>query len=543
MPPISVLMKPSSGMCNMKCDYCFYCDETQKRIQESYGFMSEQTLKNVIRKTMLRAEGAVSYAFQGGEPTLRGIDFFEKVVEFEKQYNKHGIRVNNALQTNGYLINEAWCEFFQKNHFLIGLSVDGTKEIHDSYRHTKDGKPTFDRIRHAAELMSHYGVEYNILTVVNQKVASNITEIYEFYKKQGWNYQQYIACLDPLEEAHGENEYALKPEQYGKFLLELFNLWYADWKLGKQPYIRQFENYIGILMGYLPEACDQRGTCGVQNVVEADGSVYPCDFYMLDDYKLGNFNENRLDEIDTKRTEIGFVERSLLLDEECKVCEYFHICHGGCQRNRDLNELTGKYYPTSSFIDYKADTEAPLPMIYQSGYLTIKKYNPMLQRYTLEYPNREVKIGMLKSLAPNYLSPISLDNNSLVGDFLEKLYEADVEGAMVRLKAYLASISNRLSNKSERDFQTVFYLIFNLMGAHMRVEENSAIGRADAVVYMPDAVFVFELKYDGSAEEAIRQIDEKGYLIPYSADGKRLFKIGVNYDSTQRTIGDWIIKE
>ena len=184
-----------------------------------------------------------------------------------------------------------------------------------------------------------------------------------------------------------------------------------------------------------------------------------------------------------------------------------------------------------------------LPLLYQSGYLTIKKYNPMLQRYTLEYPNREVKIGMLKSLAPNYLSPISLDNNSLVGDFLEKLYEADVEGAMVRLKAYLASISNRLSNKSERDFQTVFYLIFNLMGAHMRVEEDSAIGRADAVVYMPDAVFVFELKYDGSAEEAIRQIDEKGYLIPYSANGKRLFKIGVNYDSNQRTIGDWIIKE
>ena len=184
-----------------------------------------------------------------------------------------------------------------------------------------------------------------------------------------------------------------------------------------------------------------------------------------------------------------------------------------------------------------------LPLLYQSGYLTIKKYNPILHRYTLEYPNREVKIGMIKSLAPNYLSPITLDNNSLVGDFLEKLYEADVDGAMVRLKAYLASISNRLSNKSERDFQTVFYLIFNLMGAHMRVKEDSAIGRADAVVYMPDAVFVFELKYDGSAEDAIRQIDEKGYLIPYSADGKRLYKIGVNYDSNQRTIGDWIIKE
>ena len=184
-----------------------------------------------------------------------------------------------------------------------------------------------------------------------------------------------------------------------------------------------------------------------------------------------------------------------------------------------------------------------LPLLYQSGYLTIKKYNPILRRYSLGYPNREVKIGMLKSLAPNYLSPVSLDNSSLVGNFLEKLYDGDIEGAMVRLKAYLAGISNRLSNKNERDFQTVFYLIFNLMGAYMRVEEDSAVGRADAVVHMPDAVYVFELKYDGSAEEAVRQIDDKGYLIPYSADGKRLFKIGVNYDSQQRTIGEWIVNE
>ena len=184
-----------------------------------------------------------------------------------------------------------------------------------------------------------------------------------------------------------------------------------------------------------------------------------------------------------------------------------------------------------------------LPLLYQSGYLTIKKYDPILQRYSLGYPNREVKIGMLKSLAPNYLSPIALDNSSLVVDLLKKLYDGDVEGAMVRLRAYLSSISNRLSNKNERDFQTVFYLIFNLLGAYMRVEEDSAVGRADAVVHMPNAVYVFELKYDGSAEDAIRQIDDKGYLIPYSADGKRLVKIGVNYDSDQRTIGDWIIKE
>ena len=182
-----------------------------------------------------------------------------------------------------------------------------------------------------------------------------------------------------------------------------------------------------------------------------------------------------------------------------------------------------------------------LPLLYQSGYLTIKKYNPMLQRYKLGYPNKEVRIGMLKNLAPNYLAPIQMDTNCMVGDFVEKLYDEDIDGAMLRLKAYLASISNRLSNKNERDFQTAFYLIFNLMGAYIRVEEDSAVGRADAVLHFPNAVYVFELKFDGSAEEAIKQIDDKGYLIPYSAEDKQLYKIGVNYDSQQRTIGDWII--
>ncbi len=184
-----------------------------------------------------------------------------------------------------------------------------------------------------------------------------------------------------------------------------------------------------------------------------------------------------------------------------------------------------------------------LPLLYQSGYLTIKNYKPLTRSYTLGYPNMEVKIGMLMSLAPNYLSPVSNDNSGLVTNLVEMLYDGDAEGAMVRLRAYLSSISNRLSNKNERDFQTVFYLIFNLMGAYIKVEEDSAVGRADAVVHTPDAVYVFELKYDGSAEDALKQIDNKGYLIPYSADGKRLVKIGVNYDSNQRTIGDWIIKE
>ncbi len=186
---------------------------------------------------------------------------------------------------------------------------------------------------------------------------------------------------------------------------------------------------------------------------------------------------------------------------------------------------------------------SPLPLLYQSGYLTIKKYSPLTNSYILGYPNQEVKIGMLRSLAPNYLSPVSVDNNSLIIKFVEQLYDNDLDGALTSLKAYLSGISNRLSNKNERDFQTVFYLIFNLMGAYIKVEEDSAIGRADAVLHMPDTTYVFELKYDGSAEDAIKQIDDKGYLIPYSADGKRLVKVGINYDSDQRTIGEWIIRE
>ena len=184
-----------------------------------------------------------------------------------------------------------------------------------------------------------------------------------------------------------------------------------------------------------------------------------------------------------------------------------------------------------------------VPLLYQSGYLTIKKYNPIMQSFQLDYPNKEVRQGMVKSLAPNYLSPIQENNSGFVFDFLEQLYDGSMDGALQKMQAYLASISNRLANKNEKDFQTVFYLIFNLLGSYIKVEEDSAIGRADAVLHMPDTIYVVELKYDKSADEALKQIDDKGYLIPYSADGKRLVKVGVNFDSNKRTIGDWKIVE
>lgn len=343
MDYISVLIKPASGMCNMVCDYCFYCDETQKRAIASYGMMSEDTLKNVIRKTILNAEYGITYAFQGGEPSLRGLEFFQQAVEYVKKYNRNGIQVNFAFQTNGYLINEEWCSFFKENHFLIGLSVDGTEDIHDQYRHDRFGNGTYSIVVKAAKLMEQMGVEYNILTVVTKTLVKNIEEVYRSYRKQGWQYQQYIACLEPLDEGHGNSAYALSPEDYGNFLIRLFNLWYKDVLRNRQPYIRAFENYVGLLKGYPAESCDQGGICSIQHVVEADGSVYPCDFYVLDGYKLGNLNENRFDDITKRRKEIGFIEESRKLVDDCKRCRYYHICRGGCRRHRDYSEMSDTY--------------------------------------------------------------------------------------------------------------------------------------------------------------------------------------------------------
>ncbi len=343
MPPISVLIKPASSGCNMSCSYCFYCDEAEKRSQRSFGIMSEQTLKNVIRKTMLRAEGMISYAFQGGEPTLAGPDFFRRVVELERQYNKNHIRVDNSLQTNGLLIDEEWCRFLADQHFLVGLSVDGTEEIHDSLRHTAAGGPTYERVLKAAELMDDFGVDYNILTVVTPQIAGQIWTIYSLYRDRGWNYQQYIVCLDPLGDPGGQSPWSISPEMYGRFLIDLFDLWYEDLMHYSPPLIRQFENYAAMAAGMLPESCDMRGTCGIQNVVEADGSVYPCDFYVLDEYRLGNFNEERLDAIDDARRRIGFVEHSEKLDPACRECQYFRLCRGGCRRNRVWDEDAGAY--------------------------------------------------------------------------------------------------------------------------------------------------------------------------------------------------------
>ncbi len=340
----TVLIKPASGLCNMQCDYCFYCDEAAKREIASYGMMEIGTIENIIRKVLKQGKGNVCFAFQGGEPTLRGLEFFEKVIEFEKLYNIHQCQILNTLQTNGLHMDDMWCRFLEKHEFLVGVSVDGTEAIHNLHRHEKNGEDTYQKVRNSIELFEKYQIEYNILTVVNRQVAENIKEIYKEYKRNGWKYQQYITCLDPIGEQQGQRAYSLTPEIYGQFLIDLFQLWYKDWRRGKAPYIRQFENFVGILLGYPPESCEQRGICSVQCVTEADGSVYPCDFYVMDEYRLGNFNTDQIDDFFNKEEAKAFLEESKKWSERCKQCEYFSLCRSGCRRSRVEDENTGTYY-------------------------------------------------------------------------------------------------------------------------------------------------------------------------------------------------------
>lgn len=210
--------------------------------------------------------------------------------------------------------------------------------------------------------------------------------------------------------------------------------------------------------------------------------------------------------------------------------------------NVGLRDLTGQDAGVSDFDVSPENMTTVLPLLYQSGYLTIKHYDPMIDLYTLGYPNEEVRTGMVRSLAANYLTPAEGTNSSFVIKFVKAVIADDMEQALTLMRAYLAGVSYRLSNKTERDVQTIFYLVFSLIGSFIKVEEESAHGRADVVITLPSVVYVMELKFDGSSDAALRQIDEKGYLIPYTADGKRLVKVGVNYSSEERTITEWRIE-
>ncbi len=366
MPNISVLIKPASGMCNLQCRYCFYHDEVKNRKVESYGFMSEETLENVIQKTLDFSDTACSFTYQGGEPLLRGIDFFKKSVELQKKYNTKGLKILNAVQTNAICLNDEWAELFKQNNFLAGVSLDGILFSHDSFRIDSKGDGTFERVMEGIELLKKHKVDYNILTVVNALTAKKIPQIYEFYKQNDFAYLQFIPCLNPLNKEKERYPYTLTPKAYGHFLKTLFDLWYKDVKEGLILHIQQFEEYVKMLLLMPIDVCGMSGVCSSQNVIEADGEVYPCDFYMLDEYKLGNLNKTSFMEINKKREEIRFVEESEKIHDDCKCCKYMPICRGGCRRHRmPKNYFCSSYY---EFFDYTISRLEEIAELYKKIY-------------------------------------------------------------------------------------------------------------------------------------------------------------------------------
>lgn len=211
--------------------------------------------------------------------------------------------------------------------------------------------------------------------------------------------------------------------------------------------------------------------------------------------------------------------------------------------NTNLTNLESQNVVLNSFDLSPEEMTTALPLLYQSGYLTIKKYDPMFQEYTLGIPNKEVRDGLLNSMIPRYVNPCRTDNDAFLLGFCKAVYRNDIEDALEHMRTYMATIPYDLENHTEKHYQTIFYLMFSFLNIYIRTEVKSAIGRADAVMHMPDTIYVFELKVDKSADEALAQIDEKGYMLPYRADGKRLVKIGISFDSKQRTIAGWKIKE
>ena len=335
MPPLSLLIKPASSNCNLRCRYCFYYDIAEARDIKSYGIMENSTLEVLVRRALEYADHTCTFAFQGGEPTLAGVEFYKKLVEYQQKYNIKKVRIDNALQTNGVLIDEDWADFLHRNKFLVGLSLDGPKDINDSFRYDHRNKGIFTRIMRAARLFDKYKVDYNILCVVNGVVAQHGARVYNFFKKQGFRYLQFIQCLDPLEGIPGSNLYSLTPEKYALFLKTVFDLWYQDIVSGRINIIRYFDNLVGMIMGCRPEACGMSGECNCNFVIEADGGVYPCDFYVTDQWLLGNVKDSGLSEIkNTYRADL-FIEASKYVDPKCKECKWFNLCRGGCRRNRE----------------------------------------------------------------------------------------------------------------------------------------------------------------------------------------------------------------
>ena len=367
--PFHVLAKPTGARCNCACDYCFYL-EKEGLYPGSDFRMSDEVMESYVRQALEAGAAAglaeVEIAWQGGEPTLMGIDFFKRAVEAERRHARPGQRVANSLQTNGLLVDAEWCRFLRGNGFLVGLSLDGPRELHDAYRRDKAGRSVFDRTVRAARLMREHGVEFNVLCTVNAANARRPLDVYRFFRDEiGARYVQLIPIVEAAGSEGGDagvGGRSVRPADYGSFLVAIFDEWVRR-DVGSM-FVTFFDSVLAAYVYGESTLCVLRRECGDALALEHNGDLYACDHFVGPRHRLGNILETPLADLAASEKQRAFGRaKSEALPGACRDCAYLFACHGECPKNRVLRAPDGGpglNYLCEGLKAFFAHTERPM---------------------------------------------------------------------------------------------------------------------------------------------------------------------------------------
>jgi len=342
-----LLAKPRGAICNLDCKYCFYLAKEDLYVGSKFR-MSDEMLETYIRQLIESHQiPEVTVAWQGGEPTLMGLDFFRRSIELEKKYCKPGMKIQNTIQTNGTLINDDWARFFKENDFLVGLSIDGPREMHDFYRVDKQGGPTFDLVMRGLEHLQKFEVEWNALTTIHHANADHPVEVYTFLRDDcRAEFIQFIPIVERQTDANGQpnnrvTDRSVTAEQYGKFLVGVFEEWVRR-DVGT-VYVQMFDVALANWYGEPSGLCVHSKTCGTALAIEHNGDLYSCDHFVEPKYKLGNINEKHMLQLVSSEQQLSFGQDKYdKLPKYCRECEVRFACHGGCPKDRFISTPDGE---------------------------------------------------------------------------------------------------------------------------------------------------------------------------------------------------------
>jgi uncharacterized protein len=342
-----VLAKPTGAVCNLDCKYCFFL--SKEMLYPGSRFRMADKLLDEYIKQMIESQKVpeVNISWQGGEPTMMGLDFFKKSIDLEKKYQKPGTTILNTIQTNGILINDDWCRFFKENNFLVGLSIDGPQELHDYYRVDKGGHGTFDKVVKAARLMQKYEVDFNMLTTVHAHNADHPLEVYRFFRDElKAKYIQLIPIVERdndtgYQEGNKVTDRSVTAEQWGNFLITIFDEWVKT-DVG-DVYIQMFDAALASWYGISPAMCIFSEKCGLALTMEHNGDLYSCDHFVEPDFLLGNILKNKMVDLVSSEKQVKFgSDKFDMLPKNCLDCKVLFACHGECPKNRFIKTTDGE---------------------------------------------------------------------------------------------------------------------------------------------------------------------------------------------------------